>query len=155
MHNSQNSKFHEILANQLIKKLEEGTAPWQLPWQNGADPIGMPYNAVTGKRYKGINSISLLLPNYDDPRWMTYRQAKSMGWQVRQGEKATTIQFRKTTEFVPILDAEGREIIDDLGKPKGFTVKLERPIIKTSWVFNARQVSGIPLIDHETTKITK
>ena len=34
-----------------------------------------------------------LQKNYDDPRWMTYKQAAENGWQVRKGEKGTQIEF--------------------------------------------------------------
>ena len=30
---------------------------------------------------------------YEDPRWMTYKQAAENGWQVRKGEKGTHIEF--------------------------------------------------------------
>ena len=30
---------------------------------------------------------------YEDPRWMTYKQAADQGWQVRKGEKGTQIEF--------------------------------------------------------------
>jgi antirestriction protein ArdC len=30
--------------------------------------------------------------NFADPRWMTYKQAQTQGWQARGGERATQIQ---------------------------------------------------------------
>jgi len=30
---------------------------------------------------------------YEDPRWMTYKQAAENGWQVRKGEEGTHIEF--------------------------------------------------------------
>jgi antirestriction protein ArdC len=57
----------------------------------------MPANPVTGNRYRGGNAIHLLASamqkGYDDPRWMTYKQAFEEGWQVRRGEKGTQIEF--------------------------------------------------------------
>lgn len=143
------NKLHENIANQLIKKLEQGTAPWQLPWESASANLALPYNAVTGNRYKGINILSLLLSDHGDPRWVTYKQAESKGWQVRKGEKAVAIQFRKTSEFVPVLDEAGNKVLNEQGKPEGYTVRLEHPIIKTAWVFNAQQVNGMPPLENE------
>ena len=33
-----------------------------------------------------------------DPRWMTYKQAETAGYQVRRGEKGTRVQYWKFTE---------------------------------------------------------
>lgn len=138
--------LHEQVANQLIKKLEEGTAPWQLPWDNSGTPAQLPYNAVTGNRYKGINCLSLMLAGREDPRWLTFRQALSKGWNVRRGEKARLIQFVKTSEFVPKIDGQGNKRYDSKGKPEGIIVPLERPILSSAWVFNAQQIQGIPIL---------
>ena len=48
----------------------------------------MPYNFQSGKRYRAINALSLLMAGSEDPRWMTYRQAEERGLQVRKGEKS-------------------------------------------------------------------
>ena len=56
-----------------------------------------PFNPVTGKRYHGINVLILGMDmrafQSGDPRWMTYQQAQEKNWQVRKGEKSTTIFF--------------------------------------------------------------
>ncbi len=79
--------FHEIVAENLIAQLKEGTAPWQKPWNPGAPGAALPMNPTTGKRYKGINAIHLMAQGYSDQRWMTYKQATAAGAQVRKGEK--------------------------------------------------------------------
>ena len=45
------------VTEQVIAALEAGTLPWRKPWDpdKAAGP-GMPQNATTGARYKGINS---------------------------------------------------------------------------------------------------
>lgn len=40
--------FYEEIADRLIKQLEEGTAPWQKPWEPGSSR--MPHNPVSGTR---------------------------------------------------------------------------------------------------------
>ena len=92
MNNNSSKALHEIVANNIIKKLEQGTAPWQLPWNSNGPSFMLPYNAITGNRYKGINILSLLSAQREDPRWMTFKQADSQGYSVKKGEKATLIQ---------------------------------------------------------------
>ena len=70
-------KFHEILAQNLIAQLQEGTAPWQKPWT--PNPAQIPHNAITGKPYRGANVMMLAMRGFEDPRWMTYNQAKAAG----------------------------------------------------------------------------
>ena len=145
---SKNSKsLHEIVAENIIKKLEQGTAPWQKPWNDNGPAFEFPYNATTGKRYKGINIFSLAMADRDDPRWMTFKQASEKGWQVRKGEKASLIQYVKLHQLVPKKDEQGKPILDEKGKPVKVQVRLDRPIITTAWVFNAEQINGIePLV---------
>ncbi len=64
------------LAEALLASIDSDTAPWQKQW----DPsVGddTPINAVTGKRYRGINNFWLMLNQPDsDPRWCTFKQAQ-------------------------------------------------------------------------------
>ena len=71
------------VAEQLIEKLKEGTAPWQQPWDAGGYG-SRPMNPTTGKPYRGGNMLYLMMQGHGDPRWMTYRQAQSVGAQVRR-----------------------------------------------------------------------
>ncbi|MCT1530207.1 zincin-like metallopeptidase domain-containing protein [Sphingobacterium daejeonense] len=145
---SKNSRpLHEIVAENIIKKLEAGTAPWQKPWNDNGPAFELPYNATTGNRYKGINIFSLMMADREDPRWMTFKQASEKGWQVRKGEKASLIQYVKLHQLLPKKDERGKPILDEKGKPVKVQVRLDRPIITTAWVFNAEQINGIePLI---------
>lgn len=137
--------LHAEVAEKLIEALRAGTAPWQVPWNSkGVPAFESPYNAISGNRYKGINTLSLLLSGRSDPRWLTFNQARDSGWQVRKGSKAAHIQYVKLTEERTKRDGEGKVVKDAAGKPQKITVKLERPIIISAWVFNAEQVDGIP-----------
>src|SRR5262245_25851614 len=81
------------VTDSIVKMLEEGVAPWQKPWQATA----MPFNPTTDKAYRGGNAVHLMATaiqrGFEDPRWMTYKQAAQNGFQVRQGEKGTHIEF--------------------------------------------------------------
>ena len=138
--------FHEKVAEKLIEQLKAGTAPWQKPWEPGEPNAYLPINPTTGKRYKGINVLNLIAQERSDARWMTYRQAESVGAQVRKGEKSTSVQYWKFSEEQNKLDDYGKPILDDKGEPVKETVLLERPRAFFSAVFNAQQIDGLPLL---------
>lgn len=141
--------FHEIVAEKLIKQLEQGTAPWQRPWNPGESGALLPFNPVTDNRYKGINSLYLLSQQRDDQRWMTYKQATEAGAQVRKGEKGTGIQYWKFVDEHIKKDAAGKPLVDSDGKPVKELVKLERPRVFFATVFNAEQIDGLPPIQRK------
>ncbi|MCA5004033.1 DUF1738 domain-containing protein [Sphingobacterium sp. WQ 366] len=141
---TKNSKaLHEIVANNIIKKLEQGTIPWQMPWNSNGLSLILPYNAITGNRYKGINILSLLCSERNDPRWLTFKQAASKGYSIKKGEKATLIQYVKTHEYLTQRDDQGKIINKQEGKQVKELQKLETPLVTTAWVFNAEQINGI------------
>ncbi|MCI0423601.1 MAG: ssDNA-binding domain-containing protein, partial [Acidobacteria bacterium] len=118
--------------------LEQGTAPWQKPWQAGV--LELPFNPVSGKPYRGGNVVQLMVvassKGYDDPRWLTYRQAQENGWQVRRGEKGTQVEFWQFPNSGSKLDGDSRDE----------TAKSQRDsfIYRAYTVFNAKQLDGIP-----------
>jgi putative DNA primase/helicase len=136
----QKKPFHVLVAEKLIGQLEQGTAPWQKPWEPGAD---LPINPVSGKRYRGINALHLMSEGRSDPRWLTYKQAQAQDAQVRGGEKGTTIQYWKFTEERP-LEFDGKPVLNGRGEPVMKTIKLERPRVFFATVFNAEQTDGLP-----------
>lgn len=135
--------FHETVADNLIKQLEEGTAPWQKPWTAKQEPH-LPYNPNNNKRYRGINTLNLMAQGYSDPRWMTYKQASSLDAQVQKGEKGTLVQYWKFTDEKNQTDDNGNIVKDAKGKPVKIKVKLERPKVFYASVFNAEQIQGLP-----------
>jgi antirestriction protein ArdC len=121
-------------ANRIIVELERGVKPWVRPWDpEKAGGPQAPFNPVTGKRYHGINVLILGMDmrafESGDPRWMTYQQAQGKDWQVRKGEKSTTIFFTKPCE---VEDNEAED-----GK-RSFRV------LKHYSVFHASQIDGVP-----------
>jgi antirestriction protein ArdC len=139
--------MHVQVAEKVIEALRAGTAPWQRPWDSEGLPFIFPYNLQSGKRYRGINVVSLLIAARDDPRWMTYRQAEESGFQVRKGEKAMLIQFVKTTDERTKRDGSGNVAYDELGKPVKESQVLSRAIVRNAYVFNASQIDGVPKLE--------
>ena len=108
-----------------------GTAPGaSIPTPASRSPLRE--NAVP---YQGINVLILwgaaIDAGYASPFWMTYRQASSIGAQVRRSERATHIVFAKTAK---------KKERDDLGQE----VEAIIPVRRVYAVFNADQIDGLP-----------
>lgn len=139
--------FYKDVAEKLIDQLQKGTAPWQRPWEGGESA---PYNPTTGEQYHGGNVINLLMQGYQDPRWMTFNQAKNIGAQVRKGEHGSRIIYWRFEGKQPVLDEDGNPKRDAAGKPLMEEVRLERPRPFISYVFNAEQIEGLPPLERKT-----
>lgn len=134
----------------VIEQLKRGIAPWQKTW-NGEDKA-LPLNASSGERYKGGNALILAAQERDDPRWLTYDQAKEQGAQVRKGERGTPIFFWKFEEEQSVHDRNGKPVLDAEGQPRTEIVQLERPSSCIGYVFNAEQIDGMPPLDRENVR---
>lgn len=138
--------YRQILTDKLIEYLEAGTAPWQKPWDTREGSDRLPFNPVTGKEYRGANSLFLTMSGRGDPRWATYKQAVELGWQVRKGEKGLQIEYWKTHALRYVApDKDGFYPMDENGRPQQQLVKLGRPEGPFhAVVFNAEQMDGVP-----------
>src|ERR1700749_915891 len=95
---SERRDYRKEVTESIIQMLEQGVAPWQKPWDAATvGNLAVPFNPTSNNPYRGGNAIYLMASairkGYDDPRWMTYKQAAANGWQVRGGEKGTQIEF--------------------------------------------------------------
>lgn len=97
-------KIYEMITNQIIAKLEEGTVPWRRPWINGTA-----VNWKTGRPYRGINTILLAGGEY-----ATFKQVKESGGKVKKGEKGQIVVFWKWIE----KKERGEETDEDEKKEK-------------------------------------
>ena len=129
------NELYERIASQIRTQLAEGTLPWHKPWAVDPDrQVSKPLreNAVP---YQGINVLILwgaaIEAGHASPFWMTYRQAQSIGAQVRKGERATHIVFAKTAK---------RKETDEYGDE----AEVLLPIRRVYAVFNADQIDRLP-----------
>jgi antirestriction protein ArdC len=75
---------------------------------------------------------------YEDPRWMTYKQAAQQGWQVRKGERGTHIEYWE-------VKGEASRAPSDPEQTEPGKAKADRSLIhRVFTVFNAKQIDGIP-----------
>lgn len=132
------------LATALIALIEQSTAPWQKQW----DPsIGddSSINAVTGKRYRGINNFWLMLNQpAGDPRWCTFKQAQDQGWKILKGSHGTTVEKWMVIDTSKDIDVDGDKA----------TLDEKKLVAKLYTVFHATQIDGIPgleLLPHEVS----
>lgn len=143
------SDYAKSVSEYIIRQLEQGTAPWLKPWQAGERYL--PFNAVSGNAYKGMNAVWLLavaeFRGYGDTRWMTYKQATDLDAQVNKGEKGTMIQFWKWQDEILKRDEAGNPVLEEDGKPVKVLVRLQRPQVRSAIVFNAQQISGLPALE--------
>ncbi|MFN3727344.1 MAG: ArdC family protein [Allosphingosinicella sp.] len=131
------SLYAEVTAR-VIEELEQGRLPWVQPWDSAACGCAMPENGATGRRYSGINVLILwsegVARGYGSQRWVTFRQALSLGGHVRRGEKGTTLCY--ADRFTPQSEAERARDEDRETRAIAF--------LKRFTVFNVDQCEGLP-----------
>ena len=101
-----------------------------------------PRNAITGRAYSGINVLLLWLESiergFTQDRWLTFRQAKEAGGNVRKGERSTLACLYKPMSK-PKLDENGEQEIDEEGNP----VEQRFAILRGFNLFNIDQCEGL------------
>ena len=131
--------YDEITAK-IIAELEAGRLPWVQPWGSSAviAPLAMPRNAATGRGYSGINVLILwgavVARGYSCQSWLTFRQALSLGGNVRKGERGVTVVY--ADRFVP--DDEKRR-----ARKTGDDAQAI-PFLKRFTVFSTNQCENLP-----------
>lgn len=132
---------HRVITDVILEKLREGVAPWRQPW---ATTGGLPVNLSTSNEYRGVNILLFMLGGWGDRHWLTYKQAETLGGQVRKGERGTPglrwleTKRRVKPEHVAMLKERGETVLFDDDGPytarKGWT---------TFTAFNVLQIDGI------------
>ncbi|MEW7977354.1 MAG: zincin-like metallopeptidase domain-containing protein [Candidatus Sedimenticola endophacoides] len=127
--------FYQEVTDKLIARMEAGANPVRPRW-DGMGELSLPVNQSTGDHYNGLNILLLWISQeeagFSSSHWMTYKQAKAKGGQVRKGETGTTIIFYKT------LEKETDQVDEN-----GDAIKANVPMLRTFTVFNLDQIDGI------------
>ena len=133
-----NDLFQRI-TRQIADAIAAGAASFEMPWHKWSEGTAQPTNAISGRPYRGINTLLLWAAaeqaGYSSGRWATYRQWSETGAQVRKGQKATLILFWKTAAN----DDSGSDESGDHA-----TDGRRRFISKAYAVFNEDQVDSAP-----------
>lgn len=132
------ASLHQEITDRIVAELEQGRVPWVQPWAAANAPLAMPRNALTGRRYSGVNILILwdtvIQRGFGTQSWLTFRQASSLGGSVRKGERGTTVVY--ASRFTP-GDAQPVET----GRANS---RASIPFLKRFTVFNADQCDGLP-----------
>jgi antirestriction protein ArdC len=125
---------YEKVTATILKMVEEtGKLPWQKSWRtlSGANAP----KSIRGHVYRGINAFILAWvaeeKGYTDNRWITFKQAKAMGANVRKGETGIPIVFYNVVE-------------KDTGEKdeNGNAVKSQSFFLRYYTVFNVHQLDN-------------
>lgn len=132
--------LYREITDRIITQLEAGCVPWVQPWSIGPGTavVAMPRNAATARAYSGINVMLLWAAGaeagYPSQRWLTFRQALSLGGCVRKGERGTGVVY--ADRFTPQDELRRADRDGDAARQVAF--------LKRFTVFNVAQVDGLP-----------
>lgn len=87
-------RLRSEITDAIVKSMKEGHLPWRQPWGNGPSGskggpkmYGMPCNFLTGKSYKGINPLLLMMAaenhGFQSRFWGTHKQWGELGAYVK------------------------------------------------------------------------
>lgn len=127
--------LYQVVTDRIIASLERGVAPWVKPWNAADRNGGFPYNAASGKPYRGINVLLLSCSAYPTAGWMTFKQARDLGGHVRKGEHGSMIVFYKP---FAVKDRNAQPDADG-NQPERLI-----PLLKSFTVFNVSQIDELP-----------
>lgn len=130
------SDVYTRVTDKIVAELEKGVRPWMKPWnaEHAAGRISKPLRH-NGQAYNGINILMLwsaaMEKDFSAPIWMTFRQAKELGANVRKGEKGELVVYANKLTRTEEND-RGEEVEQTIPYMKGYTV------------FNVEQIEGLP-----------
>jgi antirestriction protein ArdC len=160
-HEPRTSLYDEVTAR-IIAELDAGRFPWVQPWSaaraSGGAGCSLPRNALTGRRYSGINVLILwgavIEHHWPSQGWLTFRQALAAGGCVRKGERGTMIVY--ADRFTPQQEQDRASRDGDDPRAIAF--------LKRFTVFNVAQCEGLrpdfatdpaPLPDREIVPVAE
>ena len=132
--------LYRRITDTILAQLEQGRVPWVQPWSTlpGCAAVTMPRNAVTRRAYSGINVMLLWAggsaAGYPTQRWLTFRQALSLGGCVRRGERGTPVVY--ADRFTPDQERARAQAQGEEARSIAF--------LKQYTVFNCAQCDGLP-----------
>ncbi len=152
--------------DELIKRMEDGASflPYLEPGYANTASLGLPYNPISGKSYTGGNLImcmtAQMVYGYSDSRWMTFKQAQSVGASVMKGAKGLPLRFVVSDT---VEDDEGNDknrmravpfYVFHASHIEGLPAPAEREVKDVQWRHDEAerllQESGVPIIYEHT-----
>ena len=150
------TKQRQMLVDMVLAKLESGTQQWESGWLASRPP----QSAVTGKPYRGMNALFLMLvsnrEHYTDYRWVTFKQMMDRDWTFKTDEEGNSVGKGKGVpiEFFELWDKKTRKLfrredLDGMTKDEQeeYIQKNVYPLRKSYFVFNGDLIEGIPALE--------
>ena len=136
--------IYQIITNEIIRGLKNDIIPWEKCWVTRSNA---PQN-YKGKIYRGINNLLLslmsLMSEYNDPRWLTYGQARKLDGNIKKGEKASPIVL-----WLPTYSHDPKTCKKAFNEYCGFTAPFGSCTVRITtrhWtVFNLEQCENVNL----------
>ncbi|MBJ6111297.1 DUF1738 domain-containing protein [Hymenobacter sp. BT523] len=124
--NTARPDVYQIVTDRVIEALEAGQIVWRKPWHAA---YGLPRNYVSGRAYTGINAFLLHLVG-GTPFFLTFRQAKELGGNIRKGAKGMPVIYYNVTTRTDKQTGEEEKT----------------PFIKYYTVFSVDDVEGVDIV---------
>ncbi len=132
------TNLYDDMTRTILSELEAGRFPWVQPWGSVATAgPGLPRNALTARRYSGVNVLLLwgaaISGGFPSQSWLTFRQALQAGGCVRKGERGTTVVY--ADRFTPETEKERARETGEEARAV--------PFLKKFVLFNVVQCEGL------------
>lgn len=155
-------EYRKLVADKFLKLLDADNPVHSMDWMKEWISIDEPISMVTGKRYRGVNSLMLSLvameKGYKDPRWITFNGLNKFdNAKIKKGEKSSQIQYWMLSDLTKKYGEQKKFLTfqeaEKLIKEEGRDEKEFVLVARYSNVFNAEQCTGLPeLIQKEYEK---
>jgi hypothetical protein len=155
-------EYRQLAADKFLKLLDADDSVHPMNWMKQWFSIDEPISMVTGKRYRGVNSLMLSLvameKGYKDPRWITFNGLNKFdNAKIKKGEKSSQIQYWMLSDLTKKYGEQKKFLTfqeaEKLIKEEGRDEKEFVLVARYSNVFNAEQCTGLPeLIQKEYEK---
>lgn len=137
----------EALLKEIIEKIKEKKSFGPV-----IDRFERLQNPVTGTKYSGFNRIYLAQQienaGWKDPRFITFAQAKKLGYYLKPGQHASRVVYKEPKQKVFKLEGEELKAAQAANKPEEKTINFF--VNKTFLVFNANQFKNFPELEKFT-----
>jgi len=92
MKKTERFNLYQEVTDKIVSEMEKGVESWQKSWGTT-----MPRNLSSQRDYRGINTLLLWFEQndkgYATGDWLTFKQAKGMGGNIKKGEHGNRIVF--------------------------------------------------------------